>query len=87
MLRLGPLVLVLARPVPVLAEASVLLFGTTRLSWWWFLVPVALSNLGIAAVYSALGDLVAFWIALPASVALPLLAATMAGRFWPARDE
>ena len=85
--RLGPLVLVLARPVPVLAEASVLLFGTTRLSWWWFLVPVALSNLGIAAVYSALGDLVAFWIALPASVALPLLAATMAGRFWPARGE
>jgi uncharacterized membrane protein YdjX (TVP38/TMEM64 family) len=81
--RVGPLVLVLARPVPVLAEASVLLMGTTRLSWWWFFVPVALSNLGIAAVYAALGNLVALWIALPASVALPLLAATIARRFWP----
>jgi uncharacterized membrane protein YdjX (TVP38/TMEM64 family) len=38
--RWGVLVLVVARPVPVLAEASVLLMGTTRLSWWRFLTAV-----------------------------------------------
>jgi uncharacterized membrane protein YdjX (TVP38/TMEM64 family) len=85
--RFGPLVLVLARPVPVLAEASVLLVGTTRLSWRWFLAPVVLSNLGIAVVYSALGSLAALWIALPASIALPLSAAAVARRFWPGRKK
>lgn len=53
--RVGVLVLVLARPVPILAEASALLMGTTRLALWKFLVAVGLSNLGIAAVYAALG--------------------------------
>ena len=81
--RYGPLVLVLARPVPVLAEASVLLLGTTRLAWQWFLVPVALANLGIAAVYAALGNLVRMPVALAASIALPLAAAAMARRCWP----
>jgi uncharacterized membrane protein YdjX (TVP38/TMEM64 family) len=85
--RAGPLVLVLARPVPVLAEASVLLLGATRLSWRWFLIPVALSNLGIAAVYSALGQWVQLPVALAASIALPLLAATIARRWWPSTTE
>jgi uncharacterized membrane protein YdjX (TVP38/TMEM64 family) len=84
--RFGPLVLVLARPVPVLAEASVLFFGASRLKWAKFLAPVALSNLGIAAVYSALGRYVQLPVALAASVALPLLAATIARWCWPTID-
>jgi len=81
--RFGPLVLVLARPVPVLAEASVLLMGTTDLGWGRFLVPVASSNLGIAAAYAALGHLVALPLALAASIALPLLLAAVARALWP----
>jgi uncharacterized membrane protein YdjX (TVP38/TMEM64 family) len=81
--RYGPMILVLARPVPVLAEASVLLLGTTRLGWRWFLLPVALANLGIAAAYSALGTWVAMPVAMAASVALPLLAAAISRKVWP----
>ena len=53
--RYGPLFLVLARGVPVFAEASVLLMGLHRLSWRRFLPVVVASNLGIAWAYSALG--------------------------------
>ncbi len=81
--RFGPLVLVLARPVPVLAEASVLFLGTSRLGWRPFLVTVALSNLGIAAVYAALGGWVQLPLALAASIALPLAAAAAAKCLWP----
>ena len=80
--RFGPMVLVLARPVPVFAEASVLLFGATRLSWPRFLLPMALSNLGIALTYAILGDRVQLPIALAASIALPLLAAAVARTWW-----
>ena len=73
--RVGVLVLVLARPIPILAEASVLLMGTTRLAW--------LSNLGIAAAYAALGDSVNLSVALVASITLPLLAGGIARLWWP----
>jgi membrane protein DedA with SNARE-associated domain len=79
--RFGPRVLVLVRALPVLAEASVLLFGATRLSWRRFLPPVALANLGIAAAYSVLGyygrtqNMLPYVLA--TSIALPLLATTM----------
>lgn len=81
--RFGPLVLVLARPVPVLAEASVLFLGTTKLRWRPFLVPVALSNFGITAVYATLGNLAQLPVALAASIGLPLLAALAAKWLWP----
>jgi len=81
--RWGVWLLVLTRPIPVLAEASVLLIGTTRLSWWQFLAAVGLSNFGIAAAYAALGDCVEFPIAIAASIALPLLAAAIARWLWP----
>ena len=83
--RFGPLVIVLARPIPVLAEASVLALGTTDLPWRRFLIPLMLSNLGIAAVYSLLGHLVPLPVALAASVAIPLLAMVVAGKIWPQR--
>lgn len=81
--RWGVFLLVLTRPIPVLAEASVLLMGTTRLAWWQFLVAVGLSNIGIAAAYAALGDHVQLPIAIAASIALPLLAAAIARWLWP----
>ena len=84
--RFGPLVLVLARPVPVMAEASVLLLGATRLPWGRFLIPAALSNLGIAAAYAALGTCVRLPIAIAASLALPLVAAAATRRFWPGHN-
>jgi uncharacterized membrane protein YdjX (TVP38/TMEM64 family) len=84
--RVGTLVLVLTRPVPVLAEAAVLLMGTTRLPFWRFSVAVGLSNLGIAAAYSALGDSVNLPVALAASIALPLLAGGIARLLWPKQD-
>lgn len=81
--RYGVFVLVLTRPLPVLAEAGVVLMGTTRLSGWRFLGAVGLSNLGIAAVYAALGDRVPLPAALAASLALPLLAGGIARWCWP----
>jgi len=83
-LRWGVFVLVLARPVPVLAEASILLMATTQLAWWRFLTAVGLSNLGIAAAFAALGDRVQLPIAIAASIALPLAAACLAHLVWPA---
>jgi len=86
----GPRLLVLFRALPVLAEASVLLFGATCLAWRRFLPPVLLGNLGIAAAYSILGHfgrtqhLTLYVIA--ASIALPLLATTMVRWSLPASE-
>lgn len=84
-IRYAPLVLVLARGVPVFAEATVLLLGMQRLSWRRFLPPVLLANLGISLAYSAFGDVAREYqwlpIALAVSVALPVLLAGMV-RYW-----
>jgi uncharacterized membrane protein YdjX (TVP38/TMEM64 family) len=85
--RIGPFVLVLTRPIPVLAEATVLLMGATRLAWWRFLLAIGLSNLGIAAAYAALGDRVQLPTALAASIALPILAAAVAHWCWPSNSD
>ena len=85
--RYGVLILVVMRPIPVLAEASALLMGLMRLSWWRFLTAVGFSNLGIAAAYAALGDRVQLPIALAASIAIPLVVALMARWFWPASTK
>ena len=85
--RYGVLVLVLARPVPVLAEASVLLMGAMRLDWRRFLIAVSFSNLGIAAAYALLGDRVQLPIAIAASIAIPLAILGMVRWFWPAAEK
>jgi uncharacterized membrane protein YdjX (TVP38/TMEM64 family) len=80
--RFGPWVLIVTRALPVLAEAAVLLLGASRLAWSQFLPAVMLSNLGIAAIYSVMGS----WarsseqlpLAMAASIAIPLLAASAA---------
>ncbi len=82
--RLGPTAVVLARAVPVLAEASVLFLGATRLSWSRFLPPLLASNLGIALAFSAFGRWAERYqilpLALAISIALPVLIATMMKR-------
>jgi uncharacterized membrane protein YdjX (TVP38/TMEM64 family) len=77
--------LVATRALPVLAEASVLLAGVARVPWRSFLPAISLSNLGIAIVYSVLGQFARnegeLPLALAASIALPVLATTIA-RWW-----
>jgi len=79
--RLGPLVLVLARAVPVLAEASVVAAGAARLDVRVFLaatatsnVPIALAYAGIGAVAAETGSFLAVAIGL---IAVPTLAWTL----------
>jgi uncharacterized membrane protein YdjX (TVP38/TMEM64 family) len=81
----GAAVLVVARAVPLLAEASVLLVGLHRLSWRRFWPPVLLSNLGIALAYAFFGEVAARnqWlpVALGVSLGLPILMAAVV-RWW-----
>jgi uncharacterized membrane protein YdjX (TVP38/TMEM64 family) len=83
--RYGPMLLAVARGVPVLAEASVLWMGMHDLSWRAFLPPVLASNLVLALVYCALGDHTTLAIALAASVAIPVALAAIAQR-WLVKD-
>ncbi|MGD9646245.1 MAG: TVP38/TMEM64 family protein [Pirellulales bacterium] len=87
--RYGGWVIVVARGVPILAEASVLALGLSQLSWRRFLPALALSNLGIALVYSTFGHLArhenAAALALAMSIALPA-AAALTVRAWLRRD-
>ena len=53
--RYGSAVLLLTRPLPILAEACVLLLGTTGMSWRRFLIPVSAANLAMAVFYVACG--------------------------------
>jgi uncharacterized membrane protein YdjX (TVP38/TMEM64 family) len=63
------------RPVPVLAEASVLFAGVSRLPFPGYLAITTLANTGISAVYCAAGARAlasgSFLLAFAASLALP----------------
>ncbi len=78
----GAWILIVTRALPILAEAAVLLLAATGLPWRRFWPAIVLSNLGIAAVYSALGHYARgggqMPLAIAGSIALPLLATTMA---------
>lgn len=69
--------LIACRPLPILAEASVLLSGVNRVSLIQFWPPVLLSNLIIAVAYSWLGDFSAkndwFVYAVIVSMVLPVM--------------
>ena len=73
--RYGHWALILARPVPVLAEASVLVAGLGALGWRRFLALTTLANAGISLVYAAVSSLSAdagsFLLAFAASLAVP----------------
>lgn len=89
--RLGPLVLVVTRGVPVLAEASVLWMGMHGLPWRRFWTPILFSNLGLALAYSWFGA----WaethgglpLALAFSIAFPVLLATILSRAFRAETS
>jgi len=76
--RYGDLAVVLCRPVPVLAEASVIFAGVVRVPPMRFLGVCALANLGVAAGYAAIGAfsmrMDSFLMAFGGAMALPALA-------------
>ena len=76
--RFGGWVIVAARPVPVLAEASAIFAGMSGMSAYRFLLLSTLSNVGISAVYAAVGTFSAtvnsFLFAFAGAVIVPLAA-------------
>lgn len=75
--RIGDWSIIISRPVPVLAEASVLFAGISWMSFRRFLFLATLSNLAIALVYGLVGAMSAtvdsFLIAFAAAILLPAL--------------
>lgn len=51
----GPVALLLTRPLPILAEACVLLMGVIHMPWRRFFPPVLISNAAISVPYAAFG--------------------------------
>lgn len=47
--------IVLTRPLPILAEATILLIGSLKLPWTKLILPLSISNLVIAVAYSLVG--------------------------------
>jgi autotransporter-associated beta strand protein len=79
--RLGPLVVVLTRPLPILAEAAALMAGATGMTWQAFLAAAAPANLAIAFAWSLAGALgrdadSLQWVAI-AAVAVPAVVAAL----------
>lgn len=72
--RWGVWMLAAVRPVPVLAEASVLFAGVARMPWQGALPLVLISNLGVSLCYAAIGALAsgsdAGWLAFVAAALL-----------------
>lgn len=89
--QLGPLFVVLSRPLPLVAEAAAIVAGGTGMRLREFLPAAAAGNLAIALVWTFAGATGARADALQwavvASLALPALAAWLAGRsrFWQDR--
>ncbi|GGI91305.1 hypothetical protein GCM10007973_29500 [Polymorphobacter multimanifer] len=83
--RFGPLALVLARGVPVLAEASVIAAGAARLDLRLFLLATAAANVIVALAYAGLGAAAAgsgsFVMVFTGLVAIPALAWAFWTRF------
>lgn len=83
----GDAFLVLARAVPVLAEASVLFAGMSAMPKRRFFILTGLANVGLAVIYSGLGawalSTSSFLLAFGATLALPALAWMVAGGLRP----
>jgi len=80
--RFGPLVVVVTRPLPILAEAAAILAGATGMPWRSFLAAAAPANLAIAFAWSLAGSLgrdadSLQWVAV-AALAVPATAAAIA---------
>ena len=86
--RLGPLLVILSRPLPLVAEAAALVAGAAGMRLRDFFAAVAAGNLAIAFVWTAAGALGARadslqWM-LALSLALPVAASWLVARrrFW-----
>lgn len=88
--RYGPLALVVCRPIPVLAEASVVFGGLVRTPVVPFIGLTMLSNLGIAIAYAAVGAFSmrahSFVLTFLGALALPGLA-MIGGKLWLAKGS
>jgi uncharacterized membrane protein YdjX (TVP38/TMEM64 family) len=86
--RYGPWALVICRPIPVLAEASLVFAGLVRSPVGIFLWLTALADLGIALAYAAVGAFSmkagSFLLTFAGAIALPGVA-ILAGRLWLGR--
>lgn len=75
---IGPLALILARGVPVLAEASVIAAGTARMDRRLFLASVTVANAVVALAYAGVGalavDTQSFLLVFTGIAAVPALA-------------
>jgi uncharacterized membrane protein YdjX (TVP38/TMEM64 family) len=87
---LGPLVLILSRPVPIFAELAALAAGMAAMPLRLFLALTALANLVIALVYAGIGSAAmtsgSGSLAMVGGVGLPL-AAWLAYRWWDRRKD
>jgi uncharacterized membrane protein YdjX (TVP38/TMEM64 family) len=85
MKRYGPWMLVICRAVPVLAEASIFAAGLFRIPLCTFALLTALSNLGLALGYAAIGAFAlktgAFLLAFLGALLVPMGAMLIAKQF------
>jgi uncharacterized membrane protein YdjX (TVP38/TMEM64 family) len=88
--RHGSWALVICRPIPVLAEASIVFAGLVRTPLIPFLILTAWADLGIAIAYAAVGaysvNMGSFLLTFLAALALPGLA-MLAGKLWLGRTR
>lgn len=88
--RYGPVLLVVLRPIPILAETSVLAAGAAGAGAKRALIAIIMTNLGISVAYTILGawasDGEAFLVVLAASILVPGLGWT-AARLLMRRDR
>lgn len=86
----GVIALVITRPLPLLAEACVLLLGTSPMPWRRFMPVVAMTNLVISLAYAICGayfrDRGVLPQALIASVIVPMAMTLLARRAWLSRS-
>ncbi|MEX0670387.1 MAG: VTT domain-containing protein [Pirellulales bacterium] len=88
--RLGPLLVVLTRPLPILAEAAALMAGAAGMPCRTFLAAAGTANLAIAFAWSLAGALgresdSLQWVAV-ASLAVPAMIAALAAARQPRGD-
>jgi membrane protein DedA with SNARE-associated domain len=87
-LRFGDWIILITRPVPVLAESAVLFAGIGRMPFTRFLALSSLSNLGISLLYAITGRLAGITHSLPLAFAgailLPLVILLVYRLFKPA---
>ena len=83
--RYGRWAIILARPVPVLAEASVFFAGISKMDFRSFILVSTLSNLGISLMYAAVGSYAvsvnSILLAFAGAIILPGIALLLEKRF------